>query len=70
MNDKEILEGLKKTPYDFIACNYYKMSKEQLKDIALELLALSLFDDAKTYEKARKELVENLIECKGWCEIW
>ena len=38
MNEKEILEGLKKAPYDFIANNYYKLSKEELRDILKEFI--------------------------------
>ena len=38
---KEFIEVLKNNPnsaYDFICNNYYKMSKEELKDITKELL--------------------------------
>lgn len=38
---KEFIEVLKNNPdnaYDFICNNYYKMSKEELKDIVKELL--------------------------------
>ncbi len=38
---KEFIDVLKNNPdnaYDFICNNYYKMSKEELKDIAKELL--------------------------------
>lgn len=38
---KEFINVLKNNPnhaYDFICNNYYKMSKEELKDIAKELL--------------------------------
>lgn len=40
-NMKEFIEVLKNNPngaYDFICSNYYKMSKEELKDIIKELL--------------------------------
>ena len=40
MERKEILKGLKKASYDFIANNYYKMDKETLKDILLEYIYL------------------------------
>lgn len=66
MEDKEILEGLKSgRPYDFIANNYYKMDKAQLKDIILELLAQF---EGKVYEGVVNELVQNLVEYKGWEE--
>ena len=38
---KEFIEVLKNNPdgaYDFICNNYHKMSKEELKDVAKELL--------------------------------
>lgn len=38
---KDFIDVLKNNPnnaYDFICNNYYKMSKEELKDIAKELL--------------------------------
>lgn len=38
---KDFIEVLKNNPdgaYDYICNNYYKMSKEELKDIAKELL--------------------------------
>lgn len=62
MEDKEILKGLKsKAPYDFIANNYWKMTHEQLRDITLELIAI-------TDDEMLKEVAEGLIEYKGWEE--
>lgn len=55
MENKEILEGLKKASYDFIANNYYKLSKEQLKDILLEYIYV-------TDTEAEEEAIENLAE--------
>lgn len=35
---KEVIENMEQdTSYDFIANNYWKLSKEELKDICLEL---------------------------------
>lgn len=66
MEDKEILEGLKSgRPYDFIANNYWKMEKEQLKDIILELFAQF---EGKMYEGIINELTQNLVEYKSWEE--
>ena len=64
MEDKEILEGLKTTncPYDFIANNYWKMSHEQLKDLLLEIIAITDTDTIKDC------VVEGLVEYKGWEE--
>lgn len=65
MNRKEILEGLKDRPYDFIANNYYQISKEDLKDIILEILALF---DGEEYNKLKKELIESLRDYRQWDE--
>lgn len=46
---KEFIEILKNNPngaYDFICNNYYKMSKEELKDITKELL-YAVYENAK-----------------------
>lgn len=65
MEDNEIIEGLKSgRAYDFVANNYWKMDKEQLKDIILELLAL--LDDKVCEKNYIKELTENLIIYKSW----
>lgn len=69
MENKEILKGLKKTPYDFVANNYYKMDKEQLKDIILELICIADdLDDTWDGDDYRDKLVNNLIEWKSWDE--
>lgn len=66
MEENEILEGLKSgKPYDFIANNYYRMDKGQLKDIILELLAQF---EGKIYEGIINQLVENLVEYRSWNE--
>lgn len=69
MSENEILEVLNsfKTQnqglYDFIACDYYKLSKEQLKDMLLEVLANIGNDE---YKKCLYELPKWLVEYKGW----
>lgn len=65
-SQKEILKGLKSgKPYDYIASNYYNMSKEDLKDIILELLAQF---DGKQYQSVVDTLCENLVEYRSWEE--
>lgn len=55
MEKEDIINGLKKEGCNFIANNYYKMSKEQLKEIALtSFYYLSL--DSKEY--ALKDIEE------------
>ena len=49
---KEFIEVLKNNPdkaYDFICNNYYKMSKDELKDIAKELL-YAVYDNVSKVE--------------------
>ena len=66
MFDEEVLKGLKSgKPYEFVANNYLCMSKLQLKDIILEIL---IQFDGTIYENVVNELVENLIEYRGWKE--
>lgn len=68
---KDFIEVLKTNPnnaYDFICNNYYKMSKEELKDIVKELL-YAVYDNvdkvehnkilADTAEELESSYVEN-----------
>ena len=47
--------------YDFIAENYWKMEKEELKDILLEALWTG-YQDAPRDEDFNRELASNLSE--------
>lgn len=63
---KEFIEIMKNNPdkaYEFICNNYYKMSKEELKDIAKELL-YAIYDNVTTWEHDRilKNTAEELEE--------
>lgn len=49
---KDFIEVLKNNPnnaYDFICNNYYNMSKEELKDIAKELI-FAIYDNVTDWE--------------------
>lgn len=51
---KQYLEALKNgDSYDFIAKNYYKFSKEELKDIILEL-DYAIYSEAKHFASAEE----------------
>lgn len=66
MSNDEILEGIKSGRfYDFVAKNYYKMDKEQLRDIILELLAQF---NGLQYERILAELKQALIDYRCWQE--
>lgn len=48
MNEKEILKGLQERPMDFIANNYYNLSKEQLRDILKEFIYVATPQQTET----------------------
>jgi 20S proteasome alpha/beta subunit len=57
---KEFIEVLKNNPngaYDFICNNYYKMTKEELKDITKELL-YAVYDNVSKAE--HNEILANV----------
>lgn len=67
---KEFVKVLKNNPngaYDFICNNYYKMNKEELRDIAKELL-YAVYDNVSKAEQKKilndvaKELADNYEE--------
>lgn len=53
MTEKEILEGLKKAPMDFIANNYFLLSREQLRDILKEFIYIAT-------QEQTEEVIEEL----------
>lgn len=61
---KEFIGVLKSCPnsaYDFICNNYYRMSKEELKDVAKELLyIIHVMMDEKEHDKALGYVAEEL----------
>lgn len=59
---KDFVEVLKNNPngaYDYITSNYYKMSKEELKDIAKELL-YSIYEN--TLETEHDKILEDVTK--------
>lgn len=64
---KEFIELLENNPdkaYDFISNNYYKMSKDELKDIAKELLYAMY--DKMTKEEHNEALADVAEELKSF----
>jgi hypothetical protein len=60
---KEFIEILKNNPneaYDYISNNYYKMSKDELRDIAKELL-FAIYDNVINTEEHDK-IMNNVAE--------
>ena len=62
----ELINVLKNNPdgaYDFICNNYYKMSKEELKDFAKELLyAIHSNMDKAEHNKVLDDVADELAE--------
>ena len=62
----ELINVLKNNPngvYDFICNNYYKMSKEELKDFAKELLyAIHSNTDKAEHNKILDDVADELAE--------
>ena len=63
---KALIEVLKNNPngaYDFIANNYYKMEKEELKDIVKELLyAIYKNVEQAEHDKILNDVAEELAD--------
>lgn len=63
---KEFTEVLKNDPngaYDFLASNYYKMSMEELRDVAKELLyAIHTNTTKAEHDKILKDTAYELME--------
>ena len=63
---EELINVLKNNPngaYDFICNNYYKMSKEELKDFAKELLyAIHSNTDKAEHDKMLGDVATELAE--------
>lgn len=64
MEIKEIIEGIKKEGiFDFIVNNYWKLSKEDLRDVAKELgYAIYSMYPKNEYDKIVNEFCKNLEE--------
>ena len=64
---EKILKALKEGNsrlYDIVASDYYQMSKDELKDLCLEIYAVLV--DKCSIEEAHKEIRDNLKEWRGW----
>lgn len=63
---KALIEVLKNNPngaYDFMANNYYKYSKEELRDFAKELLyAIHTNTTEKEHDKILNDVAEELAD--------
>lgn len=71
MTKKELLKSIKENNgsicgnlYDYIANNYWNMSKEELKDVCLEVIYSLDYKwwDKDDAQKVRTDLIENIDE--------
>lgn len=62
---KNLIECMENTPektYDFIVKNYWHMSKDELKDVAKELLySISKLDEKEILSDVAEELKDNYL---------
>ena len=62
--EKEIIQAIKKGKlYDYIANNFYKMSKEHLRDLILEIIYMIYYDYEYSIDGDRQLLNEHIVEC-------
>lgn len=70
MEYKEIIEAIKNNKLgEFIINNYYKMEKEDLRDLIIEIYYLLLENIEQNEENIKQynnNLVNNLIEYRSW----
>lgn len=67
---KEFIDVLKNNPshaYDYLCENYYRMTKDELKDIAKELI-YAIYDNAYTTEEHDKILNDVATELEDFYE--
>lgn len=62
--EKEIIQAIKKGKlYDYIANNFYKISKEDLRDLILEIIYMIYYDYEYSIDGNRQLLNEHIVEC-------
>jgi hypothetical protein len=62
--EQEIIQAIKEDKlYDYIANNFYKMSKEDLRDLILEIIYMIYYDYEYSIDVDRQLLNEHIVEC-------
>ena len=62
--EKEIIQAIKDNNlYDYISNNYWKMSKEHLRDLILEITYMIYFDYEYSINGDKKLLSNHIVEC-------
>lgn len=71
--EKEILKAIEEDwLYDFVANNYYKMSKEELRDLILEIYYIFKYETSleiqEHFKTTNEKIIESLKENRDWNE--
>lgn len=62
--EQEIIQAIKKGKlYDYIANNFYKISKEDLRDLILEIIYMIYYDYEYSIDGNRQLLNKHIVEC-------
>lgn len=62
--EQEIIQAIKKDKlYGYIANNFYKISKEHLRDLILEIIYMFFYDYEYSIDVDRQLLNEHIVEC-------
>lgn len=62
--EQEIIQAIKEDKlYDYITNNFYKMSKENLRDLILEIIYMIYYDYEYSIDGDRQLLNEHIVEC-------
>lgn len=62
--EQEIIQAIKEDKlYDYIANNFYKISKEDLRDLILEIIYMIYYDYEYSIDADRQLLNEHIVEC-------
>ena len=62
--EQEIIQAIKEDKlYDYITNNFYKISKEDLRDLILEIIYMIYCDYEYSIDGDRQLLNEHIVEC-------
>lgn len=62
--EQEIIQAIKEDKlYGYISNNYWKMSKEHLRDLILEITYMIYFDYEYSINEDKKVLSNHIVEC-------
>ena len=69
--EQEIIQAIKEDRlYDYITNNFYKMSKEHLRDLILEIIYMIYYDYEYSIDIDRQLLNKHIVECLKEIKEW